>query len=110
MTYTEKVIDYLRRTEPYRARRPDCAAQMGLSDTTLNRRLQDEGTSYGVLADADKRRRMFDTLHSNPAATCWELAEVCGLSCSQSAQRAFQRWTGLRSIAAYKQQLEVNRV
>jgi AraC-like DNA-binding protein len=101
MIYTNTVREYLRDHDLRRARQTDCAERLGISPNTLLRRLADEGTSYDDLRTAEQRRRVMVAVAENPAITGWELAELLGLSCSQSVVRFFQRVFGV-GLTQYK--------
>lgn len=104
MKYTNQVNEYLRNSDLSRARQPHCASQLHHSDETLRRRLTDEGTTYERLRMAEQRRRAMAAVAENPNITGWELAELLGLSCSQSAVRFFQRVFGV-GITQYKREV-----
>jgi AraC-like DNA-binding protein len=101
MNYTDQVAEYLRSAAPGRACQVRCADMLGISENTLLRRLTEEGASYKAMADAEKRRRAMEIVAANPKATGWDIAMHCGLTCSQSAVRAFRRWFGV-TITDYK--------
>jgi AraC-like DNA-binding protein len=69
------------------------AAELGLSDRTLRRRLQDKQTSFRAVVDevvAPLARRYL----TETALTVGEIAERLGYSEPASLVRAFRRWTG----------------
>jgi len=101
MTYTEQVIKYLRTTIGSNACMVGCADAIGTNVTTLSRKLKNEGQSYFKLSDTEKKNLVHKTLEENPRTPAWELADLCGLSCSQTMTRTFQRWHGV-NLSEYK--------
>jgi AraC-like DNA-binding protein len=69
------------------------ARQLGLSRTSLYRRLKQEGVSYDLLVD-DLRHRMALHYLSGEKASVNETAYLVGFSDPSSFSRAFKRWTG----------------
>lgn len=72
----------------------DVAAALHLSERTLKRRLQDEGTSFQALLDRI-RQRDAQQLLANPALAIKQVAEAVGYSDPANFARAFAKWTGL---------------
>lgn len=71
------------------------AAEMGITPTTLRRRLQAEGTSYRQLKDDLRRDAAVHYLCSSQAS----VTDIAGLLCFQDAsafRRAFKSWTGVQ--------------
>lgn len=76
---------------------PDIAAvaqQLLLSERTLKRRLQEEGSSFQMLLD---RVRHEDSLRllDNPALAIKQVAEAIGYADPANFARAFAKWTGM---------------
>jgi AraC-like DNA-binding protein len=69
------------------------ARQLGLSRTSLYRRLKQEGVSYDLLVD-DLRHRMALHYLSGEKTSVNETAYLVGFSDPSSFSRAFKRWTG----------------
>lgn len=65
-----------------------------MSERTLKRRLQAEGTSFRALA-AEGRRAQAEALLEDDTLTIGEIAEQLGFSDLSSFSQAFKRWTGL---------------
>jgi AraC-like DNA-binding protein len=70
-----------------------------MSVRTLQRRLEDEGTSFGALADA-ARREAAEALIGDPDVPLAEVAFRAGFSDFGTFSRAFRRWTGKSPGAA----------
>jgi AraC-like DNA-binding protein len=69
------------------------ARELGLSRTTLYRRLKDEGATYESVLD-DLRRRLAMHYLSGRKVSVNETAYLVGFSDPASFSRAFKRWTG----------------
>jgi len=72
----------------------DMAQQLHLSERTLKRRLQAEGTSYQQLLDQVRQRDAMKLL-GNPALPIAQVAEAVGYADPANFARAFAKWTGL---------------
>lgn len=72
----------------------EVAAALHLSERTLKRRLQDEGTSFQALLDL-VRQRDAQQLLANPALAIKQVAEAVGYSDPANFARAFAKWTGV---------------
>ncbi|HVE85310.1 MAG TPA: AraC family transcriptional regulator [Myxococcales bacterium] len=83
--------------EPLRARA--AATRLRMSVRTLQRRLEDEGTSFAALADG-ARREAAEALMGDPAVPLGEVAFRAGFSDFATFSRAFRRWTGQAPGAA----------
>jgi len=70
------------------------ADQLSLTPRTLQRKLQELGTSHNELLDQMRRRLAMRYLREHEMAIC-EVAYLLGFSESSSFHRAFKRWTGL---------------
>jgi AraC-like DNA-binding protein len=69
------------------------AKQLGMSERTLERRLETEGTTFSDLLDALRRNLATRHLreHETPIA---DIALLTGFAQSSAFYRAFRRWTG----------------
>ena len=72
---------------------PEAAAQLAMSRRTLQRRLADEGTTWGEVLDDTRRRLALHYLASTNMAPA-EIGFLLGYENPNSLFRAFQRWTG----------------
>jgi AraC-like DNA-binding protein len=70
------------------------ARHLGLSARSLQRRLHDEATSFGVLLDTFRREASAHLLRDRGLAV-EEVAFMLGYSEPSTFYRAFRRWTGL---------------
>lgn len=69
------------------------AVQLGMSERTLQRRLQQEGTSYQAILD-QTRHYMARELLKNTAIPLAELASQLGFTEPSAFYRAFKKWEG----------------
>ena len=95
-----RVLHMLLRGDMSRLRSDLVADELGISPTTLRRRLRSDGTSYQILLDQARRHRCEEKLLHRwlpGKSLAWDLgyAEV------NSFYRAFRRWTG-QSYSSYK--------
>ena len=67
--------------------------RLGLSVSTLRRRLDEEGTSYRALKDECRRTAALRYLAS-PALSLADVAALLGFDEPSAFFRAFRRWTG----------------
>jgi AraC-like DNA-binding protein len=74
-------------------RRRDAAAALHLSDRTLQRRLQAEGTTFQQLLD-DTRRELAQRYLRKPRHTLQRVAELVGFDDPSNLHRACRRWFG----------------
>lgn len=72
----------------------EVASLLHVSERTLKRRLQDEGTSFQALLD-QVRQRDAQQLLANPALAIKQVAEAVGYSDPANFARAFAKWTGV---------------
>lgn len=73
---------------------PESVAQrLALSHRTLQRRLEDEGTSFRALRDEVRRERALQRL-ADPAVTIAIVADEMGFADVGAFHKAFRRWTG----------------
>lgn len=84
------VIDSLRGGEPTPAR---IAKSLGVSERTLQRRLQGEGTTFARIVDG-ARRELSEHYLTDPNVAAFEVAFLLGYSEPSAFHRAFRRWTG----------------
>lgn len=75
------------------ASRPSIAADMGVSDSTLGRWLDREGTSWQSLLDDERKRRCEAVLHFNKRACMYRMMSHCGLG-RQRMSACIKRWFG----------------
>jgi len=73
---------------------PQVARLLQLSERTLKRRLQDDGTSFRALL-ADARQQQARTLLADGALSLSDIAEQMGFSDLSSFSQAFKRWFGV---------------
>jgi AraC-like DNA-binding protein len=79
------------------------AQALHLSERTLQRRLQEEGTSYQQLLD-DTRRELAQQYLATPRMTLLEIAYLLGFSEPSNFFRAFRRWFG-KTPGEYREEL-----
>ena len=70
------------------------AAQLGLTERTLQRKLHELGTSHNDLVEQIRRELAMRYLREPEMAIC-EVAYLTGFSEPSSFHRAFKRWTGV---------------
>lgn len=75
-------------------RREDVAAHLGLTDRTLQRRLQAESASYQQLLD-DTRRELARQYLADPRHTLTDIADLLGFMDQSNLFRACRRWFGM---------------
>jgi AraC-like DNA-binding protein len=80
----------------------DAAKRLGLSERTLRRRLDEEGTSFRERLDLVRKDRALEMLAHTDIA---EVAQTLGFVDARSFQRAFRRWTQLTPVE-YRRRLE----
>lgn len=101
---TDLVLQILLRGNLGRLRLDTVAQQLGISGTTLRRRLRADHTHYQFLLDRARQYRCEQQLRKTwRPGKC--LAAELGYSEVNSFYRAFRRWTGL-SYSEYKLRLE----
>ncbi|MFT7286628.1 MAG: AraC family mar-sox-rob regulon transcriptional activator [Halieaceae bacterium] len=97
---TDRVLRILLDADLSRVRGESVAEGLGISCTTLRRRLRNDHTSYQFLLDRARQYRCESRLRDHwLPGKC--LAEELGYLEVNSFYRAFRRWTGL-SYSAYK--------
>ncbi len=81
----------------------EVARSMGISSSTLRRRLQDDQTSFSFLSDRARQYRCEQLLKTQwLPGKC--LADELGYAEPNSFYRAFKRWTGM-AFREYKRRL-----
>lgn len=73
----------------------EAAKQLGLSERTLRRRLDEEGTSFRERLDHVRRGRALELLADHDVQT---VARQLGFVDARSFQRAFRRWTKMTPL------------
>jgi AraC-like DNA-binding protein len=73
------------------------AANLAVSPRTLQRRLREEGTSFGQLLDELRREFALRLLRDRKLAV-YEVAFLLGYAEPSTFHRAFRRWTGLSPL------------
>jgi len=97
---TDRVLRILLDGDLYRLRSDTVAARLGMSSTTLRRRLRADHTCYQFLLDRARQYRCERLLREHwLPGKC--LADELGYMEVNSFYRAFRRWTGL-SYSDYK--------
>jgi AraC-like DNA-binding protein len=89
--------------EGIRAERRIVARRLNMSQRTLQRALQQEGTSFKVVRDR-VRAETSEALLSNQALKVEAVAQSVGFAETASFSRAFTRWSGF-SPARYRERL-----
>lgn len=95
-----EIVRLLPRGEP---RREDVAARLGLTDRTLQRRLQAESVNYQQLLD-ETRRQLARQYLGEPRHSLAEVADLLGFVDQSNLFRACRRWFGMPP-GQYRQQL-----
>lgn len=88
-------------------RREQIAAALNVSDRTLQRRLQAEGTTFQQLLD-DTRRELAQKYLRKPRTPLRDVAELLGFEDQSNLFRACKRWFG-ESPGRYRARFEVPR-
>lgn len=70
------------------------APKLGISSRTLQRKLQNEGTTYQELLDATRKRLCLGYMHA-PKRSLEEIAALLGYANMPNFHRAFKRWFGV---------------
>jgi len=97
---TDRVLQILLRGDLSRLRAESVAEELGMSSTTLRRRLRADHTSYQFLLDRSRQYRCEQKLRQAwLPGKC--LADELGYLEVNSFYRAFRRWTGL-TYSQYK--------
>ena len=90
----------------------DVARDLGMSERTLQRRINDEGTSFRELL-VEARQELGRHLLSDPSAEIDEVACLLGYQDTTSFYRAFREWEGVtpvrwRELHAHARPLDVD--
>ena len=97
---TDRVLQILLEGDLYRLRADTVASELGMSGTTLRRRLRADHTSYQFLLDRARQYRCEQQLQE-----VWRpgkcMADELGYLEVNSFYRAFRRWTGI-TYSEYK--------
>lgn len=80
----------------------EAAKRLGLSERTLRRRLEEEGTSFRERLDHVRRARALEMLAHDDVQS---VAKQLGFVDSRSFQRAFRRWSGMTPLE-YRRSLQ----
>jgi len=94
-SYGERLQYYFLARSP--ARIPaiaSAARELGLSERSLRRKLESEGTSYRALVQAAHENAAC-TMLRNPVRTIQEVAHALGFADATAFHRAFKRWLGV---------------
>ncbi|MEL7044257.1 MAG: AraC family transcriptional regulator [Pseudomonadota bacterium] len=103
---TDRVLQILLEGDLSRLRAESVAESLGISCTTLRRRLRNDHTNYQFLLDRARQYRCEASLRERwLPGKC--LADELGYLEVNSFYRAFRRWTG-QSYSAYKLELEAD--
>lgn len=100
------IAELLRRGNPCTAR---VARALHLSERTLRRRLQEEGTNYKSVLEDVRCQLAVNYLQHQSDLGIAEIAFMLGFSHTPAFSRAFKRWTG-SSPAEYRQNLQLRQV
>jgi AraC-like DNA-binding protein len=103
--FREQVVLALQagRMEKEGSRRDVIARRLGVSTRTLQRRLEDEGTSFGIVLD-DTRRTTALELITELDLSLASIGDTVGYADQYAFNKAFRRWTG-RSPSEYRREL-----
>lgn len=94
-TYGERLRYYFLARSPSRIPAIASAArELGLSERSLRRKLESEGTSYRALVQAALEAAAC-TMLRNPRCTIQEVAHELGFADGTAFHRAFRRWRGM---------------
>lgn len=99
-----QVRNYLRAALPETPDLAACAAALGLSLRTLNRRLEDEGSSFRAIRSALRRDLALNRL-AHGRQTLADIAAELGYADPSTFHRAVTGWTGM-SPGAYRRRLQ----
>lgn len=86
-----------------RPRREAIARRLGVSARTLQRRLADEGTSFGKVVDETRYEAALELI-DDPAVSIGDVSRRVGYADQFAFNKAFRRWTG-RSPTAYRREV-----
>ncbi|WP_244600733.1 AraC family transcriptional regulator [Agrobacterium sp. LAD9] len=71
----------------------EVARELGMSERTLRRRLDENGTSFQSVLDGLRKNRALELL-ANPKVSVEQIAFAVGFTDPHNFRRAFRRWTG----------------
>jgi AraC-like DNA-binding protein len=91
--FVTRVLDLLVRSGRGFPTARAAAAQLGVSERTLHRKLDARSTSFGELLDRIRRERAIDLLDKS-TLSIERIAEMLGFAETSSFTRAFRRWEG----------------
>jgi len=74
------------------------AAEFGVSQTTLRRKMKRVDMSFDHAIQAERQRRVFEALDENPNIGAKRLAVIAGFSESKALYDAFRRWVGVSFV------------
>lgn len=97
-TFVSHVFDLLIRSGRGFPSAAEVAAQLGVSERTLHRRLVASHTSFGKLLDQVRHERALDLLDKS-TLSIERISEMLGFSEPSSFTRAFKRWAGHSPLA-----------
>lgn len=101
VSFTESVRRLLEEENPGRGSSHNVAARLGISASTLKRRLGDEGTTFRNVRQSLLRERAIVRLLDQSLTTS-QIAKDLGYSDTANFSHAFKRWTG-QSPSAFRQ-------
>jgi AraC-like DNA-binding protein len=98
----DTTMDRVRRLIAARVGREDIGigvvgAQLHMSEATLRRRLEEEGTTYKIIVD-QMRRDLAAQYIDEPRVAVGEIAFLLGFSTQSAFGRAFRRWNGISPL------------
>lgn len=98
----DTMMERVRRLVAGRIGREDIAigaigAELHMSDATLRRRLDEEGTMYKAIVD-QVRRELAAQYLAEPRVAIGEIAFLLGFSTQSAFGRAFRRWNGMSPV------------
>jgi AraC-like DNA-binding protein len=82
----------------------DCAMGLNVSDSTLKRRLLEEGTTYQSITDSVREDQARQLLQ-HTSSSVQHISEALGFSNRSAFARSFRNWTGLSPLQ-YRQSIE----
>lgn len=95
--FVEQVFDLLVRSGRGFPAATNAAAQLGVSERTLHRRLDASATSFSKLLDQVRHERARDLLDKSTLSV-ERIAEMLGFSETSSFTRAFRRWENISPL------------
>jgi AraC-like DNA-binding protein len=93
----ERIKQQLLRSLPEALEMQAAASAVGISERSLRRRLEDEGSSYSQLID-EAKLELSRRLLADPTLPIKRVAGQLGFADVRSFHRAFKRWTGLTPV------------